>query len=179
MAILVSKGRLFGWQSIPGRSGCPLYLSFNQVSRYAKDPQRLKRREAALSHRGPREPSPTGQETTREIWHEDVGLTAGMERAKKTSAEREHGEFLNTRQVAKMLGVTRQTVDRLRQRGRLSGYQKPRRKWDGVGNKWWFYKKNEIYDLLADGEYLRRRDRSRRAKLLSLGRVVPNMETEW
>ena len=61
----------------------------------------------------------------------------------------------------------------------FSGYQKPRVKEDGAGNKWWFYKKDEIYDLLADGEYLSRRDRSRRAKLLSLGRAVPNMETEW
>jgi predicted XRE-type DNA-binding protein len=174
---LVRRGRLFGWQEHPGKQGSRLWLSGNQVQRYANDPERLKRREA--HKRGQREPSPTGQETNDEIWREDVGLADGVQFSLKSTVQRDYGEFFNTRQAAKALGVSKGAVGALRERGRLSGYQKPRNKKDGGGTKWWFYRKDDVYNLLADGEYLRNRNRGRQAKLLSLGREIPDMTAEW
>lgn len=174
---LVSEGRLFGWQAEPGKPGNPLYLSARQVARYREDPDRLKRRAAV--NRGRRPPSPPGQETERELWLEEIGLTTALENARKSNAEREHGELFNTRQAAKLLGVSTQAVHGLRQRGRISGYQKANRKCDGGGNKWWFYRKDDVYNLLADSEYTGQRDRARAAKLRSMGRWVPERNPDW
>ena len=168
---LVRRGRLFGWQEVPGRQGSRLWLSGNQVQRYAADPDRLKRREA--HKRGPREPSPMGEETSDELWRAEVGLAVGVQFSLKSTLEREYGEFFNTRQAARALGVSKGAVGALRERGRLSGYQKPRTKKDGGGRKWWFYRKVDVDTLLADGEYLRNRNRGRRAKFVSLGPEVP------
>lgn len=174
---LVAKGRLFGWQTQPGKSGVPLYLSGNQVIRYRDDPDRLKRR--AAYNRGPKPPSPLGQETEGEIWLENTGLAVARRESIKSNLDRNHGEFLNTRQVAKMLHVTTGAVATLRKRGRLNGYQKPRTKEDGGGHKWWFYRRKDIDELLLDGEYRRRSARCRTAKLRSLGRWIPETEPTW
>src|SRR5258708_11705811 len=43
---LVAEGKLFGWQKEPGKPGVRLWLSLNQVCRYAQNPERLRRRKA-------------------------------------------------------------------------------------------------------------------------------------
>jgi hypothetical protein len=178
VSFLVAKGRLFGWQTTPGKPGCPLYLSERQVVRYGNDPDRLKRR-AAAAKREPRTPSPLGYETEQEIWLENTGLGEAARLAVKSNLDRQHGDFLNARQAAKLLRINVRTLHALRQRGRISGYQKPRRKVDGGGNKWWFYKREDVDALLLDGDYTRRRDKARTAKLRSLGRWIPETEPEW
>lgn len=61
----------------------------------------------------------------------------------------------------RLLGITRLAVARLRSSGRLPGHRTKRRKSDGVGGKWWSYRKDNVHALLADSDYLRR---SRAAK---------------
>jgi hypothetical protein len=172
----VAKGRLFGWQTQPGKQGVKLYLSARQVARYRDDPDRLKRR--AAYKRGRRPPSPLGQETEGEIWLENNGMAYKLRMAEKTNEERRHGEFFNTRQAARLLGITPSALHGLRQRGRISGYQKPRRKWDGGGKKWWFYKQDDIYNLLADSDYLSYH-RRQAARLKSDKRWKPETEPTW
>lgn len=171
---LVATGRLFGWQKQPGRSGSALWLSERQVVRYGNDPDRLARRAAYF--REARGPSPLGKETESEVWMEDRGLASALKYARSTSEDREHGEFFNSRQTAKLLGIGRRTLNNLMHRGRIAGYQKARSSQDGAGNKWWFYRKDDVYNLLGNGEYTRKRDRHRAAKLRSLGRWVPDSE---
>jgi hypothetical protein len=178
VSFLVAKGRLFGWQTHPGKPGCPLFLSERQVIRYGTDPDRVKRR-AAAARREPRPPSPLGYETEHEIWLENTGVGEAARLAVKSNLDRQHGDFLNARQAAKLLRINVRTLHALRQRGRITGYQKPRRKVDGGGNKWWFYKREDVDALLLDGEYTRRRDKARTAKLRSLGRWIPETEATW
>lgn len=174
---LVVRGRLFGWQEEPGKPGSRLYLSGRQVARYRDDPDRVKRQAAAK--RGPRLPSAPGQETAGELWLEETGMAASLRYAKKSNMDRQHGDFLNSQQAAKLLGITPKTLLAMRQRGRIAGYQKPRIKRDGGGHKWWFFRRADVEALLVDRDYLGNRDRGRAAKLQSLGRWIPDAEPSW
>ena len=53
------------------------------------------------------------------------------------------------------------SVLRLRRHGRLPAYQRNPTHKHGGGRKWWFYRKDDVYDLLADKQY---REYSRRMK---------------
>jgi hypothetical protein len=174
---LVRKGRLFGWQEEPGKPHSPLFLSGNQVVRYRDDPDRQKRSAAAKRERRP--PSPLGQETNGELWLEENGMADGIRLASKSNMDRQHGDFLNTQQAAKLLGITPKSLCNLRARGRIAGYQRPRIKRDKGGHKWWFYRREDVDRLLLDREYKRNRDRGRVAKLHSMGRCAPGDELSW
>jgi hypothetical protein len=174
---LVGRGRLFGWQAEPGKPGSRLFLSANQVARYRDDPDRKRRSEAAK--RGPRDPSPLGEETDNELWMEDNGMADSIRLAVKSNLDRQHGDFLNAQQAAKMLGITPKTLLSLRQRGRIAGYQRARIKRDSGGHKWWFFRRTDVEALLLDPDYVRNRDRARAAKLRSMGRPVPGDELTW
>lgn len=64
-------------------------------------------------------------------------------------------------QTAKLLRVNKNAVHCLRRRGRLTGWQKPTTKEHGFGHRCWFYKKDDVYNLLADGEYWKRNKRAK------------------
>jgi hypothetical protein len=164
---------------MPGKPGSRLFLSERQIVRYGTDPDRIKRRAAALRRTGARPPSPLGCETEHEIWLENTGIAAAVRYAEKSNIDRQHGEFLNARQAAKLIGIEVRTLHRLRQRGRITGYQRPRRKADQGGNKWWFYKRTDVDALLLDRDYTQRRDTARANKLRSLGRRMPESEPRW
>jgi hypothetical protein len=162
ISLLVGQGRLFGWQTNPGKHGCRLYVSERQLARYGNSAERLKRR-AARPGTGNRDPSPLGEETEHELWMEENGMADGIRLAVKSNLDRQHGDFLNTRQAAALLGVSKGSINSLRSSGRLAGYQRPRIKRDGGGPKWWFYRRTDLEALLVDSEYLRRRDIGRAA----------------
>ncbi len=174
---LVCRGRLFGWQTQAGKPGCPLYLSAKQVARYRDDPDRLKRQAAATRYLRP--PSKPGEETNGELWLEETGMALSLLYATRTNLERQHGDFLNTGQAARLLGIAPKTLCALRQRGRIAGYQRPRKTQDGRGHKWWFFRREDVDKLLLDGEYVRRRDVARANKLKSMGRQVVERKPEW
>jgi hypothetical protein len=94
---------------------------------------------------------------------ENTGLATALRYAEKTTLDRQHGEYLNTRQAAKMLGITRRAMQGLRARGGITAYQQPKRKRDGAGYKWWFYRREDLDALLLDGDYRRRRDAAKGA----------------
>jgi hypothetical protein len=178
---LVIEGRLFGWQTDPGKSGVRLWLSARQVFRYANDPVRLRRRQAALLGRRRAAANEAGEvadiydewpplypRTESEARMMDWGLEPKPWTAPSTFTTRDYGEFFTLRQTAMTMGVTPSAVKRLRRRGRLRGYQRPREKRSGGGNKWWFFRKDDVYDLLADGTYLRNRDRGKRVWLKTI-----------
>jgi len=98
--------------------------------------------------------------------------------AEKTSEDRRQSEFVNTRQAARLLGITPRSLHGLRERGRISGYRKPRRKGDGGGKKWWFYKRDDVYNLLADSDYVSYRNRQA-ARLKGARRWILETEPEW
>ena len=147
---LVSEGKLFGWQEEPGKPGCRLWLSLNQVCRYSQNPQRLKARKA-WDRRGPE---------WGENWDEweEMGIQEYSRRRPSRSTKRDRGEFFTTRQAALVLRISPTTVLELRARGRLKGYRKPSPR-GRVASKlaWWFFKKDDVYNLLADPAYRRKR----------------------
>src|SRR5205823_3221640 len=135
---LVAKGRLFCWQEQPGRQGCRLWLSERQVLRYRDDPERIIKRTNYL--RGAVETGEMGPDgSNEESWREDKRLPRRVWSESSPSTERDHGEFFTSRQVGRLLGIQPSSLCGLRRRGRLSGYQQPRRSRDGIGPKWWFY----------------------------------------
>jgi hypothetical protein len=162
ISVLVSQGKLHSWQTHPGRPGCRLWLSERQVIRYRDDPERLRRRDAALRGRGDAATSWRDVEEAWpgrvDAWQEWKGLAG-----RAPGRERDHGEFFSTRQAAEALGVTKGTVGKLRKRGRLPGHHmKPTSGRTGV--QWWFYRKDDVYDLLADRTYLDGRRRYRKTR---------------
>jgi hypothetical protein len=147
---LVSKGILFGWQKEPGKSGCRLWLSLNQVCRYAQKPERRKCRAAWEKQRR------DGKGTL--IDWEEHGIDEYYRRLPSKSTKRDRGELFTTRQAAIVMKIGPQTVRMLRERGRLQGFRKPAPKGKAISKRaWWFFKKDEVYNLLADKNY--RRDR--------------------
>lgn len=159
---LVMKGILFGWQRIPGIHGCPLMLSERQVRRVANDPERI-RRQQAQREGGLKDKRHEIAEANRDGWLEEVGL-AGRGGGRRPWIERDFGEYFTVAQAARAMGVSRQTVYGFRARGRLRGYQKPVRKGEGNGCKWWFFRKDDVYALLADRSYNDYRARYRKGR---------------
>lgn len=170
---LVRKGILFGWQTTPGRQGCPLWLSERQVLRYRDDPARLKKRRAYLEGAAPL--TPLGQMLTEtEAWREDRHLPQLDPAAESRFTERDYGEYFTARQAARVLGITHHALLGLRSRGRLPGWQTPRK--GHGGNKWWFFRKDDVYALLADPDYAQRAHRGKvsAAARLQQGRRTGN-----
>lgn len=99
----------------------------------------------------------------------DYNLEPKHWRSSSRHLDKDRGEFFTTRQAALALGVSPKAVASLRIRGRLPAFRRPREKRTGNGNQWWFYRKDDVYNLLADGEYLRNRDRGKRVWLQSVG----------
>jgi len=182
---LVHAGRLFGWQSQPGKRGCRLWLSERQVWRYANDPVRARRHSAQPGKAPVVEGSRRSDEeeegwpgvwvrgveaggeprrSTREEWMERYGLQDLPRDEPGRHEEKDWGEYLTSRQAARLLGITAPSLRTLRLRGRLPGHQKPRRKPDGAGRKWWFYRKEDVDRLLGDAEYLRRHALAKRTR---------------
>ncbi len=84
--------------------------------------------------------------------------------ARREFGEREvaHGDFYSTAQAARYLGVCRQRVLDLRQRGRLRGYHlRKEKERPGLRPRYWFFLKEEVEEEL---ERLKRRRRGRRVK---------------
>lgn len=160
----VRRGILFAWQERPGMRGSRLWLSERQVARVSNDPERIRAQQAYYG-RFPDDDRHRRSAEEAEAWREDVGLEGY--RSAQPQIGRDFGEYFTSAQAARLLGVAKETVYSLRRSGRLRGYQRPRRKEDGAGNKWWFFRKSEVYQLLADPEYNDYRARyRRRARLL-------------
>jgi len=161
VSVLVAEGRLFGWQEHPGKPGCPLWLSEAQVWRYAHSADRLRRRR---SQRGEPQELPPEEERAmeiraeaREMWRTEHGLGAADRDGNGPAMHRVHGEFVTTRQAALLLGIGPGSVGSLRRRGRLQGHQRPvqRRRTSrgmepGAGNRWWFYRREDVEALAAE-----------------------------
>jgi len=170
---LVREGRLFGWQRHPGRQGSPLWLSENQVRRYGEDSERLKRREAALEGMttAPRRRCPPD-------WVEARGLRDVGGRGPSAHSTADYGDLYTSRQAAEALGISLQTLTKLRQRGRLAGVQRPRTRRHGGGPQWWFYRKADVHALMGDAQYAAR---SRRGKAIAgqAGGRPQMSQAEW
>jgi hypothetical protein len=150
---MVTEGKLFGWQKEPGKSGSRLWLSLNQVCRYAQRPERLKCRAAWEKRRMDGRGTLNG-------W-EDLGIDEHYLRLPSKSTKRDFGEFFTTRQAAIVMKVGPQCVRALRERGRLPGYRKPIPDGKYASKRaWWFFRKDDVYNLLADRDYRRNRKKA-------------------
>ena len=165
---LVLQGRLFGWQREPGKRGSKVWLSENQVYRYASDPERIRRRNLRLGIDGKRktkngncEAGFEGVYTVREHFRDETGLVAAPG---NRNIELNHGEYFSTRQVARELGISRSGVDRLRKQGTLLGFRRRSRPGAGFGNPWWFFLKSDVFALKHDPEYRRLHARNLQAR---------------
>jgi hypothetical protein len=198
VTLLVAEGRLFGWQTHPGKPACRMWLSERQVNRYVSDPDRVKRHERALralsirrgeaingdirhgrikdgsiwrlidrgDGRPPRKPKaePTTEPTDRERWMEEIGLASGLTFVRRHNIDRDFGEFFTTKQAARELRVGEGRVHALRRRGRLTGHRRPPRGKKRIPGYWWFFRKEDVYRLLEDAEYLRNHERGVRGR---------------
>jgi hypothetical protein len=80
---------------------------------------------------------------------------------------RDYHPYYSTRQAAMVLGIGAGCIRALRLRGRIKGYRartKHQIRWkrwgvpdDAVGNRWWFFLKEDIHAFQADPQYARRR----------------------
>ncbi len=147
---LVSRGRLFGWQKQPGQRGSCVWLSKRQVIRYADDPDRIRRSRAWRE--GKRSGAPI--RTNPPEWAVECGLVNEDGMRKQPTSERDYGVFFSTRQTAKLLGISTAAVAQLRHRCRLTGHRAKHANPRSRG-AWWFYRKDDVYDLLADPKYRR------------------------
>ena len=162
---LVQQGRLFGWQRKPGRSGSRLWLSSNQVARYAASWDRVRRRAWREGTAIPGEHTQAripGLMTSREEFIDEHRLEEGGTK----SLERDHGEYFSTPQVARELGISYSGVVSLRKRGVLLGYHLRKRYGPNKhhGNPWWFYLKEDVWALKLDPKYAERSKRAREAR---------------
>ena len=157
---LVRRGLVPAWQRRPGRQGSPLVLSLQAVERLACRPEYVQRRERharGLMQEGP---------SLTEGW-EEHGLEPVNRRGRTREVEVDRGEFLTTRQAALALNVSPGRVRALMREGRLTGHRRParmerRKHWGGEpqgGRRWWFFRKTEVYSLLADACYRERHAR--------------------
>src|SRR5262249_25423029 len=96
-----------------------------------------------------------------EEWLEDTGLAARIDSPRRPNLDRDFGEYFTTAQTAQLLKVNKNAVHCLPRPGPLTGWQKPPSKEHGFGNRWWFYKKEDVYNLLADGEHRKRHKRAK------------------
>ena len=145
VAHYVESGRLFAWQKNPGRRGSRMYLSMNQVVRYSQNETRLRRRSLRLQ--GPDQEFIT--ETERWWWLEEHDMAHASETGHGSKSNKNYGEYYSSQQAMRVLNIGWDALANLRKRGRITAYQRPKAKKDGAGNKWWFYKKDEVQVLLS------------------------------
>ena len=162
---LVQSGRLFGFQEKPGRQGSRLWLSYNQLMRYAASWDRVRRR---AWHDGTAVP---GEHTQAQVPGlmtptEDFMEQYRLEEGGTKNLERNHGEFFSTRQVARELGVSPQAVHNMRRRGDLLAFRRRRpRSPESTGLRcWWFFRKEDVWALKLDQEYAERSRRTKKAR---------------
>jgi hypothetical protein len=78
------------------------------------------------------------------------------------ATDRNHGDYVTARQAALLLGVSIAAVKNLRERGRLPGiHLHPKRK-GTAKNPWWFFRRADVDNLLADPEYRKRAARGKK-----------------
>jgi hypothetical protein len=145
---MVERGYLFAYQTKLGQKGSRLFLSARQVQRVADSVEHRSRR--AVYERS------VGQKAAARE-HSGWGIRAYDWYAPSAATGRDYGLYYTTRQAALLLGVSRNAVDWLRIRGRLTGYRhvtKYHRK--PGGNPWWFFRKDEVNRLRLSPEYRRR-----------------------
>ena len=154
----IYANHIFAFQDKPGHPGSRCYLLVNAVMRLKT--QRDERKKKVEKHGNRR--------TTRNIqpaWDE-ARLPEYTARGSSPSAAVNHGKFVSTRQASIILGVNISTVNGLRARGRLRGFQfKYTHKIDRQFNvpapqtrpSYWFFKREDIYKLQDDPEYIKRR----------------------
>ena len=174
VSILVAEGFLFGWQTSPGKPGCRLWLSENQILRFGSTEDRVMRKERwergragvqAFRRSGVRERTNTRTssrtKTTEEVpeWKE-WRFENGIEMEPGTD-QKDHGEYYSTAQAARVLKVSSTAVGKLRKRGRLNGFRHPWKVGRYEHRRWWFYKKEEVHALAEDFTYRRLRDRGK------------------
>lgn len=165
VSVLVGKGRLFGWQRFPGKHGCPLWLSERQVLRLSQDSGWQRGHACAKGERpGRLDDWPAGLQTPMEEFMDGHRLAPVVFAEEGPATQRDRGEFFTTRQVGQLLGISQGSVQSLRLTRRLRGYQRRRVPGDGVGKKWWFYRKDDVYALLADSEYRKRHERGKHSR---------------
>ena len=168
---LVKAGRLFGWQKDPGKKGSRLWLSWNQVNRYAGSWDRTRRRawwdKKAIPGVDKQAVEP-GLLSEHDLFMETYRLKPDGAK----NLERHHGDYFSARQAARELGVKPTTVHQMRMNGTLMGYRRRRpNTLNKTGRRlWWFFLKEDVWALKEDPQYS---ERSRRAKETYRNRTAP------
>ena len=70
----------------------------------------------------------------------------------------------SAKQAALVLGASVSAVHNLRERGRLAGVHLRAKKVGSAKGPWWFFAKEAVHALQADGEYMRHAERGKRAQ---------------
>ncbi len=153
----VYKNRMFAFQDIPGQYGSKCYVLYNAVMRI----------------KGEREVRKKGipQEMKSE-WNLSFDCSEFLHSEQKPdpatakSLFRNHHGYMSTRQVSRMMGICMSHVRKLRETGRLQGYQVPyspridhqfSTHIPQRGCSHWFFKKEDVQNLMNDPSYQRRR----------------------
>jgi hypothetical protein len=151
VSMLVTQGRLWAEQEIPGRSGSRMWFRLSHVTAYWNRPERIEhRRRHDKGVRDLHEPV--------SLW-EERGIGPLNPREQSARTLKDYGEFYTSRQVAILLGIGVGTLKELRKRGRLQGYTRERKNGplepakSTRGRTWWFYRKADVDALLADPIY--------------------------
>ncbi len=153
----IYKNRMFAFQDIPAQFGSRCYVLYNAVMRLKSErevrkkgiPEQLKAEWNLRFESAP--------------WS-DCDLNPDP--ATAPSLFRNHNGYMSTRQVARMMGICMPQVRCLRATGRLQGYQLPFRseidRQSGKplpqkGDSYWFFKKEDVQNLMDDPSYQKRR----------------------
>lgn len=107
-----------------------------------------------------------------DIEHEDWGIEPHDPRGESRATRKNHGDYLTTKQTALALGVAPSSVRNLMLRGRLQGHQLRPKKPGSAKNPYWFFKRQDVDNLLADPAYRRNSKRGKQAHWL------PNRQDE-
>ncbi len=160
ICVLITQGRLWGYQRLPGVMGSPIYLRLSHVTAYVNRKDHVRRREAYEKSRI----APSG---IAKGW-EEMGIPDVDRRESSAHTVRDYGDYYTARQAGKVLGIGIQGVRSLRERGRLVGYLKapgkrvkePAR--EARGSAWWFYRKEEVDALSLDASYCKHQNAYKR-----------------
>lgn len=161
LSTLVMEGKLWAYQGVPGRSGSAMTFRLSHVTAWGRKAERAARR--AAHEKGARE-----RREPVNVW-EERGIGPMNPREPSARTEKSYGEFYSSRQAAMRLGIRVGTLKELRKRGRLQGYTRRKKgaelepMQETRGHTWWFYRKADVEELLADPGYreMRRRYRAR------------------
>jgi phage terminase Nu1 subunit (DNA packaging protein) len=161
VSTLVMEGKLWGYQGVPGRNGSQMHFRVSHLISHAGREERAGRR--AANEKGIRE-----RREPVNAW-EARGIGPMNPREPSARTEHNYGEFYTSRQAAMRLGIRVGTLKELRKRGRLQGYTRRKKNAElepmseTRGRTWWFYRKDDVEELLADPGYreMKRRYRAR------------------